>query len=139
MPLHLIKLCVGVSEVSEMSAWSKMAKGRGEVLDHVTRAYPKREAEIIPGGSLYWVIRSMVLCRQPIERFEKITGADGVERCRIVLAPKIISVRPIPRRAFQGWRYLEGDDAPPDLVTARKGDDAMPEKLKRELAALGLL
>ncbi len=139
MPLHLIKLCVGVSEIAEMSAWAKMARGNGEILDHVTRAYPKREAEIIPGGSLYWVIRSMVLCRQPIERFEKITGQDGVERCRIIFAPKIIPVRPVPRRAFQGWRYLEGDDAPPDLAALKKGDAEMPEQMKRELAALGLL
>jgi len=139
MPLHLIKLCVGVSEMSEMSAWVKIARGQGETLDHITRAYPKREAEIIPGGSLYWVIRSMVLCRQPIERFEKITGHDGVERCRIIFAPKIIPVRPIPRRAFQGWRYLEGEDAPPDLAAIKKGDAEMPEMMKRELAALGLL
>ena len=81
----------------------------------------------------------MVLCRQPISRFEKALGDDGIERCRIIFEPKIIPVRPIPRRAFQGWRYLEADDAPPDLAANRKGDDAMPEKLKRELAVLGLL
>jgi hypothetical protein len=139
MSLHIIKLCVGVSEIAEMKAWAKLAKGTGEELDHVTRAYPKREAEIIPGGSLYWVIRGMILCRQPIARFEKQMGADGIERCRIVFEPKIIPVRPMPRRAFQGWRYLEGADAPPDLAAAGPGQSEMPEQMKRELAALGLL
>jgi len=139
MSLHLIKLCVGVSEISEMRAWSKLARAQGETLDHVTRAYPKREAQILPGGSLYWVIRGMILCRQPIAAFEKVTGADEITRCRIIFEPKIISVRPSPRRAFQGWRYLEAADAPPDLASSDKLDAAMPEQMKRELAALGLL
>ena len=139
MGLHLVKLCVGVSEIAELESWVKEAKAGRDTLDHVTRAYPKRESEIIPGGSLYWVMRGMIVCRQPIVSFEQVTGGDGIKRCRINFAPKIISVRPIPRRAFQGWRYLEGADAPPDLRGPSKGDAAMPEKLQRELAALGLL
>jgi hypothetical protein len=139
MVLHLVKLCVGVSEIAELKSWIKEAKAGRDTLDHVTRAYPKREREIVPGGSLYWVMRGMIVCRQPIVSFEAVTGGDGIKRCRINFAPKIIPVRPIPRRAFQGWRYLEGADAPPDLRGLAKGDVAMPEKLQRELAALGLL
>lgn len=139
MSLHLIKLCVGVSEIAELESWVKGTRSGRETLDHVTRAYPKRAAEILPHGSLYWVIRGMILCRQPIVNFEKVEGDDEITRCRINFAPKIIHVRPSPRRAFQGWRYLEGDDAPPDLSESGKGTAAMPEKLKRELAALGLL
>ena len=139
MVLHLVKLCVGVSEIAELESWVKEAKAGRDTLDHVTRAYPKRESEIIPGGSLYWVMRGMIVCRQPIVNFEQVTGGDGIKRCRILFAPKIVPVRPIPRRAFQGWRYLEGADAPPDLRGPPKGDTAMPEKLQRELAALGLL
>lgn len=139
MPLHLVKLCVGVSEIAELESWVKEAKAGRDTLDHVTRAYPKRESEIIPGGSLYWVMRGMIVCRQPIVNFEQVTGNDGIKRCRINFAPKIVPVRPIPRRAFQGWRYLEGADAPPDLRSPAKGDATMPEKLQRELAALGLL
>ena len=138
MTLHLVKLCVGVSELSELEAWIKDAKAGRDTLDHVTRMYPKREAEIVPGGSLYWVIRGMILCRQPIVGFEKVVGADGIERCRIQFKPKIIPVRPSPRRAFQGWRYLEGADAPPDMGKA-EGGAGLSEKMRRELAELGLL
>lgn len=139
MALHLIKLCVGVSEVAELEAWVQQAAARGQGRDHVTRAYPKREAEILPGGSLYWVIRGLILCRQPIAAFKKVKGEDGIERCRIVFEPRLIPTRPMPRRAFQGWRYLEGEDAPPDLPKAAAGEVEMPEDLKRELAALGLI
>jgi hypothetical protein len=92
----------------------------------------------LPGGSLYWVIRGMILCRQPIADLEPVTGADGIERCRIVFNPQIIPVRPVPRRAFQGWRYLEAADAPPDLGKSATAS-GISEKMRRELAELGLL
>jgi hypothetical protein len=138
MTLHLVKLCVGVSEIAELEAWIADAALGRESLDHVTRMFPKRGAEILDGGSLYWVIRGMILCRQPIVGLEKITGKDGIERCRIVFRPEIILVRPIPRRAFQGWRYFEAADAPPDLKRSA-GAAHLSEKMRRELAALGLL
>jgi hypothetical protein len=138
MPLNLIKLCVGVSEIEEMKSWVKISKGTGEVCDHVTRMFPRRKDEIIPGGSLYWVIRGMILCRQPIADLEPVMGADEIERCRIVFKPQIITVRPTPRRAFQGWRYLTAEDAPIDMPRGSSGGD-MNEKMRRELAALGLL
>jgi hypothetical protein len=138
MPLHLIKLCVGVSEIEEMKSWVAISKGQGSELDHVTRMFPRRKDEILPNGSLYWVIRSMILCRQPIEDLQPITGADGIERCRIVFKPKIILVRPTPRRPFQGWRYLTADGAPPDMAKGSKVED-MSDDMRRELGALGLL
>jgi len=138
MPLNILKLCVGVSEIEELESWVKDCRAGRDTLDHVTRMFPKRKDEILPGGSLYWVMRGMVLCRQPIAALEPVTGADGIERCRIMFKPQIIPVRPVPKRAFQGWRYLEEADAPPDLPKASKVD-GMPEKLRRELAELGLL
>jgi hypothetical protein len=80
----------------------------------------------------------MILCRQPIADLVEVTGGDGIRRCRIDFKPKIILVRPSPRRAFQGWRYLSEDDAPPDLKAGAVADD-MSEDMRRELAALGLL
>jgi hypothetical protein len=138
MPLNLIKLCVGVSEIEEMKSWVKISKGTGEALDHVTRMFPRRAEEILAGGSLYWVIRGMILCRQPILALEPIVGADEIQRCRIVFKPKIITVRPTPRRAFQGWRYLTAEDAPIDMPRGSSEGD-MDEKMRRELAALGLI
>lgn len=138
MPLNLIKLCVGVSEIEEMRSWVAISKGQNETLDHVTRMFPKRKDEILPNGSLYWVIRGMILCRQPIADLEQVTGVDGINRCRIVFKPKIILVRPTPRRPFQGWRYLTAEDAPPDMAKGAKVED-MSDAMRRELGALGLL
>jgi hypothetical protein len=138
MALHLIKLCVGVSEIEEMNSWVKMARGTGEVLDHVTRMFPRRKEEVLNGGSLYWVIRGMILCRQPIADLVPIMGADEIERCQIVFKPKIILVRPTPRRPFQGWRYLTAEDAPVDMAKGSAGAD-MSEQMRRDLAALGLI
>ena len=138
MALNILKLCVGVSEIEELESWVKDCRAGRDTLDHTTRMFPKRRDEIIPGGSLYWVIRGMILCRQPIADLEAVTGADGIGRCRIVFKPQIIAVRPTPRRAFQGWRYLEASDAPPDMPKSTKAE-GIPEQMRRELAALGLL
>lgn len=138
MALNILKLCVGVSEIEELESWIGDCRAGRDSLDHVTRMFPKRKDEILPGGSLYWVIRGMILCRQPIADLEAVTGADGIERCRIVFKPQIIPVRPVPRRAFQGWRYLEEADAPPDLPKSMKVT-GMSEKMRRDLAELGLL
>ena len=134
----MLKLCVGVSEIEELESWVKDCRAGRDTLDHTTRMFPKRRDEILKGGSLYWVIRGMILCRQPIADLEAVTGADGIERCRIVFRPKIIPVRPSPRRAFQGWRYLEEADAPPDLPRTARAE-GMSEKMRRDLAELGLL
>jgi len=138
MALNLVKLCVGVSEIEELDSWIRDCRKGRDTLDHVTRMFPKRHGEIVPGGSLYWVIRGMILCRQPIAALEAVTGADGINRCRIVFKPQIIPVRPQPRRAFQGWRYLDAADAPPDLPKAA-AVSGLSAKMRRELAELGLL
>ena len=138
MALNILKLCVGVSEIEELESWIRDCRAGRDTLDHTTRMFPKRKQEILPGGSLYWVIRGMILCRQPIADLEAVTGADGIERCRIVFKPQIIPVRPSPRRAFQGWRYLEEADAPPDLPKTARAS-GMSDKMRRELAELGLL
>ena len=138
MPLNLIKLCVGVSEIEEMNSWIKISKKSNEDCDHVTRMFPRRKDEILPGGSLYWVIRGLILCRQPIADLQEVVGGDGIKRCRILFQPQIIEVRPTPRRAFQGWRYLKAEDSPIDLPRGEKGSD-LPDKMRRELMELGLI
>ena len=138
MPLHLIKLCVGVSEVSELRQWVKDSRKGLESLDHTTRMFPKRGQEILNGGSLYWVIRGMILCRQPIADLVAVKGKDGISRCRIDVKAKIIPVWPTPRRAFQGWRYLSAEDAPKDLSKNSIANE-MHEDMRRELSELGLL
>ena len=139
MTLHLIKLCVGVGEIEELRQWVAQALKAGAVDDHVTRMFPKKREEILAGGSLYWVMRGMIMCRQPIADLQEVVDAEGIHRCRIVFEPKVIAVRPTPRRAFQGWRYLGSEDAPSDLKTGQALDDAMPEAMRRQLASLALI
>jgi hypothetical protein len=138
MTVHLIKLCVGVSEVQELADWQERRLRQTKRVYHVTRMAPKRAAEVLDGGSLYWVIRGLALVRQRIVAIEPFRDEDGIDRCKLVFDPALVLVRPQPRRAFQGWRYLDPKDAPPDLPRGRRSGD-LPPRLRAELAALGLL
>ncbi len=143
--LHLIKLCVGCDSATELGEWIRERlrdkKKRGLPAEHVhtTRMVPKRATELLDGGSLYWVIRGEVLCRQRLLDIVPFTDADGIGRCRLQLDPKLVLTQPRPYRAFQGWRYLNPKDAPKDLESAAPGVSEMPEALRRELRDLGLL
>ncbi|MFK4057305.1 DUF1489 family protein [Brevundimonas sp. NPDC046655] len=130
MPLHMIKLCVGVSEVETLEANAARSDWR---IVH-TRMTPKRAAEIEDGGSLYWVMKGSVTCRQRI--LDITTVGEGKEsRCEIKLDSQVIRTAPLARRPFQGWRYLDPKDAPPDLSVAEATD--LPDDLARELRELG--
>jgi len=145
MSLHLMKLAVGCDSVADLTAWIKQRlkqkKARGEKPEHIhtTRMVPKRLDELLDGGSLYWVIRGQIACREELIAIRPFVDKDGVGRCRLVLRPKVIVVEPRPFRAFQGWRYLQAKDAPRDLDRAAPGARHMPEELRRELRDLGLL
>ncbi len=140
MPLHLIKLCVGADSVADLEAWIKQkTKGGKKERVHTTRMVPKRAEELIDGGSLYWVIRGQITCRERILDIRPFTDKDGIGRCRIVMDGKVKLVEPRPRAAFQGWRYLEAKEAPRDLSRAAPGASRMPEAMRRELRELGLL
>jgi hypothetical protein len=140
MAVHLIKLSVGTEDVADLAHWQA---GRGRGPDgrprHVTRMWPKRAAELLDGGSVYWVIRGAVLCRQRLVALEEERGADGVPRCALVLDPELRRVAPTPRRPFQGWRYLPAAEAPRDLSPWREGDDALPPGLAEAVARFGVL
>lgn len=126
----MIKLCVGVSEVE----WLESRAANGKPLIVHTRMTPKRASELEDGGSLYWVINGTVACRQPILDV-KTLGEGKASRCEITLEPRVIRTAPLGRRPFQGWRYLEGKDAPVDLTSAEATD--LPDDLARELRELG--
>jgi hypothetical protein len=145
MALHLIKLCVGCDSVADLEDWIKQKlkgkKRRGQRAEHIhtTRMVPKRAEELTEGGSLYWVIRGQIACRERILDIRPFTDKDGIGRCRVVLDGKIVLVEPRLRAAFQGWRYLEAKEAPRDLSRAAPGAAKMPEAMRRELQELGLL
>ncbi|MDX2306772.1 MAG: DUF1489 domain-containing protein [Hyphomicrobium sp.] len=146
MTLHLIKLCVGAASIDDLATWQAGNRqfhkkvGGATAVFHTTFQTPKRVEELLDGGSLYWVIKGVIQCRQRLVGFDDGQKEDGSACCLILLDPSIVPVRPAPRRAFQGWRYLAGDDAPRDLPQgAADGLGELPAKLRRELAELCLI
>jgi hypothetical protein len=143
MTLHLIKLCVGAESIESLANWQTRrlkelkAKGARRELIHVTRMTPKRSDELLDGGSLYWVIKGYVAVRQPLLDIRPTTK-NGRPHCALVYDSKLIPTARRFCRPFQGWRYLDPKDAPAD-VRDLKGAKNLPEKLKAELTALGLL
>jgi hypothetical protein len=139
MPLHLIKLCVGADSIRDLEEWIAMVTRGGQPQRHTTRMVPKRAEEIVGGGSLYWVVKGQLSCRQRITAIEPFVDEEGIGRCHLILDPTVIEVEPRPWRPFQGWRYLEAKDAPRDLGKGAKGLADMPEEMRRELTQLGLI
>lgn len=136
MPLHLTKVAFGCDSVDYLA---QRLASRGGPWEHSTRYLPKRHAEILAegagSGSLFWIVKHQLVGRTPILGFGEAEGG----RTAIILEPRLILVHPRPKRAHQGWRYLEPADAPVDLADAGTGAEAMPPALMRELAAMGLV
>ncbi len=140
MPVNILKLCVGADSIEDLADWQTSQRSRwpaGRAI-HVTRMFPKREAEVLDGGSLYWVIKGIILCRQRILGLEQITEGDGITRCALILDAEIIRTEAAPRRPFQGWRYLDPNESPRDLVKGREREDPLPPALAQALAEIGL-
>ena len=144
MTLHIIKLCVGAESIEDLAQWQakriREQKKRGvkkPTLMHVTRMTPKRKDELLDGGSLYWIIKGYVSVRTPLLDLRPMVR-NGVPHCGLVYKPEFIPVVRRAHRPFQGWRYLDAKDAPPD-VRSLKGGKGLPDALKAELAELGLL
>lgn len=143
MTLHIVKLCVGCSSVEELEGWIgarlEEKRARGEALEqiHITRMVPKRIDELLDGGSLYWVIKGNIQCRQKFLDFRSYKDDEGINRCQFVLEPKVIPTVWQPKRPFQGWRYLKAQEAPADETGS--GYQEFPPELRRKLADLGLL
>jgi hypothetical protein len=135
MALHLIKLVVGLDSIEGLLAWRREAEHREPDWRVHTRQTPKRAEELVDGGSLYRVFKGVILCRQRILKVETV-GAGAASRCQIVVSPEIVRTAPTPRRAFQGWCYLEAKDAPEDLPVG-DGHEAMPSELAVKLRELG--
>ena len=136
MPLNLVKLCVGCDTPQDLLDWRAQRRAQGGRVSVVhTRQTPKRAAELLDGGSLYWVFKGAILVRQRIDIIETI-AEGGRNRCEITLEDVLVPTAPQPRRPFQGWRYLDAKDAPADLPSSEAGE-GMPQDLARELRELG--
>jgi hypothetical protein len=138
--INLLKLCVGADSVEDLTDWQHSQRRQwppGQAI-HVTRMWPKREAELLEGGSLYWVIKGAILCRQRLLDLKEVDLGDGIRRCALVLDAEVSRTEAAPRRPFQGWRYLDPKDSPRDLARARAKDDPLPPALAQALAEIGL-
>jgi hypothetical protein len=136
--IHLMKLCVGVSEPAELRAWQEERLRTDPPLRHLTRHMPRRAAEIVGQGSLFWVIGGTMLLRQRVVGLAPATRADGSACAAILLDPALVTVRARPVKAFQGWRYLKPEDAPEDLAGDGESGE-MPFALAQQLRELCLL
>lgn len=131
--INLKKLAVGIKSIEDLKQRLKFnIKKNGELI-HITRNKPKRLEELCNGGSLYWVINRKVIVRQKILNIKNIIGSENRVFAGILLENKIIRVRPTPMKPFQGWRYYEVEDAPPDI-----NDDSFTDEFNNELNKLGL-
>ena len=80
------------------------------------------------------MFKGQIPVRQRVVGIE--TLADGArKRCEIHLANEVVPTAPQPRRAFQGWRYFEAKDAPPDLAAGEGAE--LPQELARQLREIG--
>jgi hypothetical protein len=140
--LNIIKLCVGAATIEDLADWQDHQGVRRAALGIDprpvcdTRMTPKRASEVVAGGSLYWVIKGVILVRQVIEDIETFEDGAGRSRCEFILNPTLIKTAPVRRKAFQGWRYFQSKDAPADL-TVTTGGDSLPETLRAELIDIG--
>jgi len=138
--INLVKLSVGIDSVEHLQTYRKRIRSEGgpERPRHITRMWPRREKELLNGGSIYWVIKGVIQCRQRVIRLDEVIGEDGIRRCAIVMDPEIIRTQAAVRRPFQGWRYLEPADSPADLDKGAVAGDDLPVELMSALADIGV-
>jgi hypothetical protein len=139
MPLHLIKLGVGVDDLDQLVKNRARRRKTEERLFVHTRNTPKRSEQLLAGGSLFWVIRSQIRARQRILGLASEVDEEGRPHCLIELDWTVVPTEVMPWRPFQGWRYLEGKDAPPDRFFGLAAEDDLPPAMARELRELGLI
>ena len=138
------KLAVGIATVDALRR--RVAQRiAGKAGKHIvlTRMMPVQKDALLAGGSMYWVIAGQVRARQRIVSMDSFGGkgggkGKGPKRCRITLDPEVVETECVPRKPFQGWRYLRNDEAPRDL-TVLEPVAGLDPAFHRELAELGLL
>lgn len=139
--LHLTKLAVGIHDLQHLRTVQTERLKREKRLRHRTRNFPRRSDEILSGGSMFWVIAGFTLARQPILDIIEDRWPDGSLCTGLILGPNLIPVLARPTKPFQGWRYLNPADAPPDRNAAPplRGVEMLPPTLCRELRELCLI
>ena len=142
--LNLVKMAVGIESLNHLRAVQKkrlkanLDAGLGPLLQFVTRNRPTRAAEVLDGGSMYWIIKGSIRARQRILGLDPVIDHEGRKACAIRFDPELIETEAEPYKPIQGWRYLTLQEAPPDRA-GDAGSEDMPAAMRAELKALGLL
>lgn len=141
--VNLIKLCVGAQNVSDLYEWQKNRLIHDKSLENhatffITRMRPKRENDILKGGSIFWVFKGLILARQKIIGFDNFMSEDNILRCKVILDRKIILTDPYHKKPFQGWRYFSQQEAPKDREIFSNEKTQLPLKIEKELSELGI-
>lgn len=143
MAIHMIKLVVGVQDMEhfqEVQQRNTIDYNGGRAVPVHTRHKPKRDSDLVEGGSLYRVIKNRIQCRQKIIGFETIQHEEKGKMCLIMCDPEIIQTVSTPKKPFQGWRYLEPAAAPRDVgVYDAANDEPIPPELEDALRESGLI
>ena len=140
--IHLVKLCVGAETVDDLIFWQQrvMAERRSHGEPgfpvHHTRQSPKRADELLDGGSIFWVIKGVILVRQQVRNVSALNDRSGRKICEIEFERDLVLTEPQGRKAFQGWRYLKPEDAPLDLTSSAARD--VPPELSSALKDAGV-
>ena len=114
MSLHLIKLAVGVDDLAHMKkvqAARRKQRHQGPRTPHwvYTRNTPRRAEELLQGGSLYWVVRGVIRCRQELVGFEEDFDKEEAHKyCRIKVKRPIIATT--PRALVRSYARKDGID-----------------------------
>jgi hypothetical protein len=140
--IHMVKLCVGAESVEDLAVWQDHVAAERKRLGlssypvHETRQSPKRADELAGGGSIYWVIKGVILVRQAIRAVRTLDDRNGKSFCQLEFDPELVLTEPQGRKAFQGWRYFKPEDTPADLKGSHAAD--VPPELTRALREAGV-
>jgi hypothetical protein len=136
MPLHLLKLAVGIDDIEHLRRIraARIAERGGNWV--YTRNHPRRAQEVLAGGSIYWIIRGQIRVRQRVTGFRRERDDNGRRYCLIEVDESLVPTLSRPWRPFQGWRYLSPEDAPKDCSDL---GEPPSDRLLAELRSLGLI
>lgn len=145
MTINLLKPAVQADDIYDFAERQKNFLVRhedGQILFPVwTSRRPARADDLVNGGSVYWIIKRHIACRQAIIDFVELPPDDKREKpAYLIMAdPVLIRTQAIPKRPFQGWRYLKPQDSPADIGRLDEHEDRPPPEMEAELLRLGLL
>ena len=138
--INLIKINVGSSNVDDIKNWqlANREKWADKKPRHITRMWPKRQQEILNGGSIFWVVKGYIIARQKIIGMEEFYRNKTIRCCALIFDNTIFETEIVRKRPFQGWRYLEKEQSPADLALENHNNDSIPSQLLAKLSDIGV-